>query len=98
PWTHQAGIQFNRNENDTFNNDIANGSNHSDMQRYYWQSAYRYAQQSSLVMVAEHTEENFEQIGEVTDYGDPNQDLSNHINSLILDVQHYVSAQWNLSA
>ncbi|WP_416306660.1 TonB-dependent receptor plug domain-containing protein [Neptunicella sp. SCSIO 80796] len=97
PWSHQAGVQFNRNENDTFNDNIANGSNHSDMQRYYWQSAYRYAPQSSFVIAAEHTEENFEQRGTVTDYGDPNQDLSNHINSLIVDVQHYLSAKWNLS-
>ncbi|WP_438863362.1 TonB-dependent receptor plug domain-containing protein [Neptunicella sp.] len=96
-WQHKAGVQFNRNENDTFANDIADGSNHSDMQRYYWQSAYQYAQQSYLTLAAEHTQENYQQTGTVTDYGDPNQDLSNHINSLILDVQHYLSSTWNVS-
>ncbi|MBC3765745.1 TonB-dependent receptor plug domain-containing protein [Neptunicella marina] len=97
-WQYKAGVQFNRNENDTFANQQPNGANHSDKRKFYLQSTLQYAELSHVTVALEQSTENFVQYGAVTDYGDPNRDLSNTVKSLVFNLQHSISKQFSLTA
>lgn len=86
-WQQQLGLHYAKNTNKNYSNNVFDNSSKSDKTRVYWQNQISYSQQGFLTLVAEHAIEDFKYTGP-TDFGDPNQQQTNKVNSVIADWFH----------
>lgn len=91
-WQQEMGFHYSANQNRNFTERLFDNSSDSDKKRLYWQNQFNYHQDGSITLVAEHAIEDFQYTGP-TDFGDPNQQQTNKINSLIADWFHQINAQ-----
>ena len=97
-FSHQLALNWQRNQNDSVSNNQSNGQNHSQTGRGVLQTTWHYRDENALTFAWELAQERFTQRGEVSAYGDPNQQQQNTIRSVIIDWQHALSSNLTLTA
>ncbi|WP_088329478.1 TonB-dependent receptor [Lacimicrobium sp. SS2-24] len=94
-WQQDLGLELNHNDNQNVANGTYTNANESEKLRLYWQGSYQYKNHSHVSVIAERTEEDFNQQDPA---GFSDQSRSNDANSIGLDWLHQVNDNWSVSA
>lgn len=102
-WSQALGVHYNRNNSINYSPLFGSENQHeqsevdSNKQRWFWQNNLSYGQANRASLVLEHAKEEFEQIGKVQSWGNPNQQQDTHTNSIAADVLHQLSDSLTLT-
>ena len=100
-WTHTLGVTYLETENETFDAGTTNGSSDADRTRVYYQTDYALGASSSarhiVTLAIEHETTDFQQRGQASFFGDPNQDQEIDTSSAVIEYRGRIGNAFSYS-
>ncbi|MGQ8364934.1 TonB-dependent receptor plug domain-containing protein [Glaciecola sp. 1036] len=97
-WSQILTYHVSRNRNDNLSAGLDTGSTIGKKQRLLWNHQFSITEDSIVNLAYEHVEEDFEQRGLATPYGDPNQIQDTTSDALIADINYQANNRIKLIA